>query len=80
MTDTVRLAEYASLIPTPEQGGGSDLTKALGVPLSRFLSYTIPIITLFVLGYVALKIAFQGVQMWGPGQPEKRRRRQLKQL
>ncbi|MEM2648369.1 MAG: hypothetical protein QXS10_04780 [Candidatus Bathyarchaeia archaeon] len=50
------------------------------MPLSRFLSYTIPIITLFVLGYVALKIAFQGVQMWGPGQPEKRRRRQLKQL
>lgn len=64
LTDVERLREYVNLIPLPQPLISEELVGAFGIPLSKFLSYIIPIIFLFLLGYIASKIAYYGIQMW----------------
>ncbi|MCX8171305.1 MAG: hypothetical protein N3E47_04975 [Candidatus Bathyarchaeota archaeon] len=53
-----RLAGFADLIPTPETSG--DLVAAI----VGMVAYLLPVLLIFALGYVASKIAAQGIQMY----------------
>lgn len=68
LTNREILTWYANLIPLPTLSGGGEqtniLVNAIAAPLAGFASYVIPILILFVLGYIASKIAYNGIQMW----------------
>lgn len=68
LTDVGTLTKYANLIPLPKPGSGDDLasvlSSAIAAPLTGLASYIIPVLILFVLGYIASKISFNGIQMW----------------
>lgn len=61
-----RLAAFAELIPAPKingQGAG-ELMSGLATIITRVVAYNIPILLILVLGYIASKIAAQGIQMY----------------
>ncbi|MBS7640601.1 MAG: hypothetical protein QXJ19_03450 [Candidatus Bathyarchaeia archaeon] len=64
LTDVERLKEYVNLIPLPQPLIGEELVDAFGITLSKFLSYIIPIVLLFLLGYIASKISYYGIEIW----------------
>ncbi|MEM2027346.1 MAG: hypothetical protein QW341_00380 [Candidatus Bathyarchaeia archaeon] len=53
-----RLAAFAELIPASDAGDG------LTTLVARVVAYLIPVLLMFVLGYVASKIAAHGMQMY----------------
>lgn len=79
LMDPRKLAAFAELIPAPEvgspQGETLQLFAGLSIIVTRVVAYLIPALFIFVLGYVASKIASQGMQMYRAGppiRPEKR--------
>ncbi|MBS7638988.1 MAG: hypothetical protein QW600_00960 [Candidatus Bathyarchaeia archaeon] len=63
--DPSKLAAFAELIPVPEfRGEENPLIQGIAVIATRIIAYIIPILIIFVLGYIASKITAQGIQMY----------------
>jgi len=62
--DPSKLASFAGLIPTPEVGGGESGIGGIAVIVTRITAYIIPILIIFVLGYIASKITAHGMQLY----------------
>ncbi|MEM1515206.1 MAG: hypothetical protein QXH24_04055 [Candidatus Bathyarchaeia archaeon] len=67
LTNREMLAWYANLIPLPTLNGGKQtniLISIIAAPLAGLASYVVPILILFVLGYITSKIVSNGIQVW----------------
>ncbi|MEM2342361.1 MAG: hypothetical protein QXX94_07740 [Candidatus Bathyarchaeia archaeon] len=79
--DPSKLAAFAELIPAPEFGGEEAvLIRGIAVIATRIIAYIIPILIIFVLGYIASKITAQGIQMYRTRLPTPPRKEQMKSV
>lgn len=62
LIDPRRLAAFAELIPEPKDLDG--VFPGISIIITRVIAYVIPVLLIFVLGYIASKVISQGIIMY----------------